>query len=103
MMMRFLITYHGMDYPDLEYAKASRTAFRAWAKENLGDALVDFGAPLLQSGQIALGQAADSVEIDGFSIIQARSYGEARAMLQDHPYLKRGGTIQINECLQVDA
>ena len=102
-MARFLITYHGMSYPDMEYARASRTALHAWADESLGDALVDFGAPLLQSGQLSAGQPTDAVEIDGFSIIQARSYSEARALLADHPYLKRGGTIQINECLEVDA
>ncbi|WP_077489447.1 hypothetical protein [Sinomonas mesophila] len=102
-MALFLITYHGMAYPDIEYATASRKSFRAWAKEALGDALVEFGAPLLQSGQMAVGQPADAVEIDGYSIIRARSYGEARAMLEGHPFLKEGGTIQINECMEVDA
>jgi hypothetical protein len=102
-MARFLITYHGMAYPDTEYATSSRKAFRAWANEALGDALVEFGAPLLQSGQLATGQPTDAVEIDGYSIIKARSYSEARALLRDHPFLKEGGTIQINECMEVDA
>lgn len=102
-MARFLITYHGLAYPDIEYAKKSRRILREWADEALGDALVEFGAPLLQSGQMSAGQPVDAVEIDGYTIIQARSYSEARALLKDHPYLKRGGTLQINECLEVDA
>ncbi|WP_413248752.1 hypothetical protein [Sinomonas flava] len=101
-MPRFLITYHNMLYPNPDYVTASRKALRAWADEKLGDALVDFGSPLLLGGQLCSGQPADSVEISGFTIIQARSLAEARDLLSDHPYLARGATIQIDECVEVD-
>ena len=101
-MPRFLITYHNMLYPDTDYVVASRKVLRAWANEKLGDALVDFGAPLLLGDQLCSGQAADSVEISGFTIIRARDLAEARDLLSDHPYLARGATIQIDECVEVD-
>lgn len=100
-MARFLITYHGMAYPDIEFAAASRALLRKWVDEKLSGELVDFGAPLFLAGQIAAGEPADSVEIDGYSIVQARSVDALRTLLADHPYLQRGGTIQINECLEV--
>ncbi|MDQ0259185.1 hypothetical protein J2W20_001073 [Sinomonas atrocyanea] len=100
-MTRFLITYHGMPYPEREVVEASRGALRAWAESSLGAALVDFGTPLLLGGQLSDGQATDAVEIDGYTIIEARDLADARALLADHPYLARGGTIQINECVEI--
>ncbi|GAB4098274.1 hypothetical protein [Sinomonas halotolerans] len=102
-MTRFLITYHGMAYPNTEYAVASRRVLREWANRKLGDALVDFGAPLLLAGQLSDGPPFDSVEISGYTIIQASSLSEARELLADHPYLARGATLQIDECMEVDA
>ncbi|MDQ4503810.1 hypothetical protein [Sinomonas sp. ASV322] len=99
--MRFLITYHGMPYPQEEIISASRAALRSWADKSLGAALVDFGAPLLLGGQLARGEPVDAVDIDGYSIIEARSLSDARAVLADHPYIALGGTIQINECLEL--
>ncbi|WP_334170635.1 hypothetical protein [Sinomonas sp.] len=100
-MSRFLITYHGMPYPQPDVISASRGALRKWAEESLGEALVDFGAPVLLGGQISSSQPVDAVEIDGYTIIEARSLAEARALLSDHPYIALGGTIQINECLEL--
>ncbi|MDQ4491596.1 hypothetical protein RBS60_15445 [Sinomonas sp. ASV486] len=98
-MTRFLITYHGMPYPETDVVAESRRALRAWADAKLGAALVDFGAPVLLGGQLSAGQATDPVEIDGYTIIEARSLSEVRDILADHPYLARGGTLQINECV----
>jgi hypothetical protein len=100
-MTRFLITYHGMPYPQPEIIAASRAALRKWTDNSLGVALIDFGAPLLLGGQISKGQPVDAVEIDGYTIIEARSLADARTLLSDHPYIASGGTIQINECLEL--
>ncbi|HKU11187.1 MAG TPA: hypothetical protein VJQ61_08165 [Sinomonas sp.] len=100
-MTRFLITYHGMPYPESDVIAATRGALRKWAQESLGQALVDFGAPVLQGGQIASGEPVDAVEIDGYTIIEARSLADARTLLSNHPYIALGGTIQINECLDL--
>lgn len=100
-MARFLITYHGMPYPEREVLVASRAALREWADRSLGSALVDFGAPVFMGAQLSAGQPTDSAEINGYTIIEASSLSEARALLEGHPYLGRGGTIQINECLEL--
>jgi hypothetical protein len=100
-MSRFLITYHGMPYPEPEVIAGFRQALRTWAEESLGKALVDFGAPLLLGDQIAAREPVDAVEIDGYTIIEARSLADARALLSNHPYIALGGTIQINECLEL--
>lgn len=100
-MTRFLITYHGMPYPERDVIERSRGALRKWAEERLGGALVDFGAPVLLGGQMSTGQPEDAVEIDGYTVIQARSLSEARDLLSDHPYLALGGTLQINECQEI--
>ncbi|WP_138445261.1 hypothetical protein [Sinomonas susongensis] len=100
-MSRFLITYHGMPYPQTDVITATRNTLRKWAERSLGEALVDFGAPVLLGGQIASSQPVDAVEIDGYTIIDAPSLAEARSLLSDHPYIALGGTIQINECLEL--
>ena len=41
------------------------------------------------------------VEIDGYTIVEARSVSKVRELLAGHPFLALGGTIQINECLDV--
>ncbi|MDQ0259186.1 hypothetical protein [Sinomonas atrocyanea] len=100
-MTRFLVTYHNLPYPDLERVAGDRRDFRAWAEKALGAAMVDFGAPLFVVGQLAQGAPGAQMEVDGYSIVEARSASEVRALLEDHPFLALGATIQINECLEV--
>jgi YCII-related domain-containing protein len=100
-MSRFLVTYHGSGMPDdpalLEQAKA---AFGAWVAE-AGDAIVDPGAPVAMMAQVAGEGATDAVQIGGYSIIQADSVEDAKAVLSSHPYVARGGTLQVNQILDV--
>ena len=100
-MSRFLVTYHGSGMPDdpalMDQAKA---AFGNWVA-GAGDAIVDPGAPVQMMTQVATGGAAEPVEIGGYSIIQADSVEDARAILSSHPYVGRGGTLQVNQILDV--
>jgi hypothetical protein len=100
-MAKYLITYHGSGMPDdpalLEQAKA---AFGRWVME-AGDALVDPGAPVHMATQVATGDATDPTEIGGYSIVQTDGLDAAVALLQTHPYVARGGTLQVNEILEV--
>ncbi|MDP9884973.1 hypothetical protein J2W21_002491 [Sinomonas atrocyanea] len=100
-MTRFLITYHDLPYPEMEEVAGERRDFRAWAEKALGTAMVDFGAPLFVVGQLAKGEPGAQMEVDGYSIVEARSASEVRALLANHPFLALGATIQINECLEV--
>ena len=100
-MNRFLVTYHGSGMPDdpalIEQAKA---AFGSWVA-GAGDAIVDPGAPVQMVTQMATDGATDAVEIGGYSIIQADSVEDAMAVLSSHPYVARGGTLQVNQILDV--
>jgi hypothetical protein len=101
MTARFLVTYHGQGMPDdpamVEQAKA---AFIAWVGE-AGDAIVDPGAPLHMVQQAANEQATAPAEIGGYTIIQADSADEAAGLLRSHPYVGRGGTLQLDEIFAV--
>ena len=100
-MNRFLVTYHGSGMPDdpalMEQAKA---AFGNWLA-GAGDAIVDPGAPVQMMAQVATEGAIDAVQIGGYSIIQADSLDDAMAVLSSHPYVARGGTLQVNQILNV--
>jgi hypothetical protein len=100
-MATFLVTYHGSGMPDdpamMEQAKA---AFGAWV-EQAGGAIVDPGAPVQMVGQVASGAPMDAAQIGGYSIIRADSPQAAEDVLRSHPYVGRGGTLQVNQILEV--
>jgi hypothetical protein len=81
----------------MEQAKA---AFGKWVSE-AGDALLDPGAPVRMVAQVWDSSATEASEIGGYSIIQADSQDEAVAVLRSHPYVARGGTLQVNQVLDV--
>jgi hypothetical protein len=98
-MARFLITYHGSERPaDPEAMEQTKAAFGQWASET-GDALVDPGAPLKLASQVAAGDPTVPVEIGGYSIIEADNLDSAVALLRSHPFVGRGGTLQVNQVL----
>jgi len=100
-MSRFLVTYHGSGMPDdPELMEQAKAAFGAWVAQ-AGDAIVDPGAPVHRVTQVSSGSATDPVEVGGYSIIQADSPDAAAAVLQSHPYVARGGTLQVNQVLEV--
>jgi hypothetical protein len=100
-MTRFLVTYHGQGMPDdpamMEQAKA---AFLEWVGA-AGDAIVEPGAPLRMVRQVSSGSPEPVAEIGGYSIIDAADAEAAAAVLESHPYVGRGGTLQVNEILAV--
>jgi hypothetical protein len=99
-MPQYLVTYHGMGHPTPEAMAAGRAAFQTWV-DSAGGAVVDPGAPVNVSAQIATGEPAAEAEIAGYSIVRAESLDGARALLANHPFIARGGTLQLNECLGV--
>jgi hypothetical protein len=100
-MSRFLITYHGSGMPDdPELMEQAKAAFGNWVA-GAGDAIVDPGAPVQMVKQVANDGATDAVQIGGYSIIQADNADAAAAVLSSHPYVARGGTLQVNQILEV--
>jgi len=77
-----------------EQAQAGMEAWMAWA-ERAGDAIVDLGTPLavVEPG----GDSGDP--IGGYSILQADSHEALAKLLEDHPHLGMGGTVETLEFL----
>jgi hypothetical protein len=93
-MARYLITYHGPGMPhDPAAVGQARQAFMAWAQKT-GAALVDPGSPI--AGYRTVGGPAEGPVL-GWSVIEADSPEDVAALLDDHPFVSRGGSLQINE------
>jgi len=100
-MPKFLVTYHGGEMPtDPAVAAQVKAAFGAWLAE-AGSAVIDPGAPVRMVTQVAGGETEEPAEIGGYSVIEADSIAAATAVLKSHPFVARGGTLQLNEALEI--
>jgi hypothetical protein len=70
----------------------------AWAGR-AGDALVDFGTPLAEASGAGTPVPAPGHMIAGYSILQADSEAELSKIIESHPHLAMGGTIEVQEML----
>ena len=100
-MATYLITYHGaMEMPSRPEARDQMmSAFRQWAA-SVGDGMVDPGSPLGPSKVVTSDTVADGNaggQIGGYTIIKADSMDDAVAAIRSHPFLSRGGTLQVSE------
>ena len=98
-MARYLITYHMEGHPDPAAMAKTREAFMVWAAKT-GAALVDPGAPVGSTSTVAGGglerDARSDLPFNGWSVIEAPDADAVAQMLSDHPFIGRGGTLQIN-------
>lgn len=100
-MAKYLVTYYGSGMPaDPALLEPMKAAFGKWVQE-AGSSIVDPGAPVHLVTQVANGTPTDAVDIGGYSIIEAPSLEAAERILQSHPFVGRGGTLQVNEVLVV--
>jgi hypothetical protein len=104
-MPTYLITYHGG--PGMptnpEEAEQMLAAFQAWAAE-VGDAMRDPGAPLAAARTVSTGSEVDGQKeaaISGYTVIEAASLDEAVQLVHSHPFLTRGGFLQVSESVAV--
>jgi hypothetical protein len=99
-MPRFLVTYHGSNMPhDAESMVKARDAFMHWAGKT-GSALVDPGAPIRATRTVSGSGPKDGLAegpFNGWSVIDAADLNAAAKLLVDHPFIGRGGVLQINE------
>jgi hypothetical protein len=96
---KFLVTYFGGGRPSTpEQAEQIHAAFAQWLAK-AGKAVVDPGAPVRFAMQVANGQAHQKVEIGGYSVIEAPSLADAVEILKSHPFVARGGTLQVDEAV----
>jgi hypothetical protein len=100
-MARYLVTYHGggAPPPDPETMAKIREAFMQWAQKT-GSPLTDPGAPvgsttLVTTSGVSTGRSSEP--FNGWSVIEAPNAEAAADLVKDHPFVARGGTLQINE------
>jgi hypothetical protein len=97
-MPKFLVTYHGGGAPAPDEAQQALAAFTAWAA-SAGDALIDPGAPLGPAKTVTSDSVTDgaaSGPANGYSVLEAASLESAVALVKDHPFLGRGGSLQVS-------
>ena len=97
-MARYLATYRGMSHVDPSQMAQTKQAFGKWIAE-AGDAVIDPGAPTNTLAHVSQG-APTTTEIGGYSIIEAGPVAKAVKPLESHPFVGRGGTLQVNEPLR---
>jgi hypothetical protein len=102
---KFLVTYHGGTEPDSpEAAQQVMAAFMAWAQKT-GSALVDPGAPLGPAKVVSSTAVTDGAAegpVGGYSIIKADDLDAAVALVADHPFVGRGGELQVSTAVLPD-
>ena len=102
-MPTFLITYHGaMEMPPTPEARDQMmSAFMEWAG-GVGDSMVDPGSPLGRSKVVTSEGDTDGKatgEVGGYTIITADSLDDAVRAVRSHPFVGRGGTLQVSEAV----
>jgi hypothetical protein len=84
-----------------EQAQAGMDAWMAWAAK-AGDAIVDLGAPLADAAHVGPGSAGGGADhVTGFSVLQAESADALTSVLDGHPHLAIGGSIEVLEFLSI--
>jgi hypothetical protein len=101
-MTKFLVTYHGAGAPDSpEAAQQAMAAFIAWSQKT-GSALVDPGAPLGPARVVTSNAVTDGAAdgpFGGYSVIEAGDLDAAVALVRDHPFVGRGGSLQVSTAI----
>ena len=88
-----------MSRPKEEMAKGME-AWAQWAQK-CGSNLVDMGSPLMGGQALTTaGSTASEKNVGGYSILQANSMDEAKALLNGHPHLgswNPAASIEVHE------
>jgi hypothetical protein len=101
----YLITYHGGgDMPSAPEARERMAAaFGAWAA-TVGDAMIDRGAPLAGARTVSAGGVTDGPAdgpAGGYTVLRAPSLDAAVELVKSHPFLSRGGSLQVSQAVEV--
>jgi hypothetical protein len=104
-MPTYLITYHGgPGMPaDPEAAKQMIAAFQAWVGE-VGAAMRDPGAPVAAAKTVSADSEVDGqavAQVGGYTLLEAESLDAAVGLVRSHPFLARGGSLQVSEAMSV--
>jgi len=99
-MPTFLVTYHGGGGPPPtpEAREQMMAAFQAWVAST-GDSMIDPGAPLGPSKVVTSDSVTDGAPGGGYTVISADSLDDAINLVKGHPFLTRGGTLQVSQAV----
>jgi hypothetical protein len=99
-MPRFLVTYYAGDMAsDPASIANARRAFTHWA-EQAGAALADVGTPVratLTIGADGVLDRSPGEPLLGWSVLDAADRDAALHLVQHHPFLSLGATLQISD------
>jgi hypothetical protein len=102
-MAKFVLMFHGGESPE-DPSQAVMDRWMAWFGE-LGDSVVDMGAPFGASATIASdgtptpGSGTDPAT--GYTVIEAASLHDAVVMAKGCPGLSSGGSVRLYEARQM--
>jgi hypothetical protein len=108
-MPTYLVTYHGnggappSPPPTPEAREQVMAAFAAWVA-SVGDAMIDPGAPLAGSKSVSSAGSEDgpaSGPIGGYTLLRAADLDTAVKLVTQHPFISRGGTLQVSEAVNL--
>jgi hypothetical protein len=104
-MPTYLITYHGGPGMPTDPAAVQQmlAAFQGWVAE-VGAAMRDPGAPLAAAKTVSADRDVDGqseAAIGGYTVLEAGSLDEAVGLVRSHPFLTRGGSLQVSEAVGV--
>jgi len=100
-MPTYLVSYHGGSAPDSPEAAAMMlAAFQAWAS-GVGDKMIDPGAPLGAARAVTAegAEPAEGTGPGGYTLLRADDMDAAVALVADHPFVARGGTLIVSEAM----
>ena len=110
-MNKYLVTYYAAPEAMAQMATATEeqkaAGMKMWMdwKDNVGNAVLDFGAPLMGGNAVAQdgGVAASGKDLTGYSILQAESMEAVQKMLVSHPHhhWHDSATIEVHEMVQM--
>jgi hypothetical protein len=104
-MATYLVTYHGSGGPPPtpEGQQQAMAAFGEWVA-SVGDAMVDPGAPLAASRAVSSGGTSEGSAagpIAGYTLLRAPDLDAAVRLVENHPFISRGGALQVSEAVNL--
>lgn len=104
-MPNYVLTYHGEMGPMPEDPAVMEAVMQEWGAwyGQIGDALVDGGAPFGETASIGPDGAdtANPASMTGYTIIKADDIAGAAVFAKTCPVLKNGHTVQISQSIDM--
>lgn len=105
-MAKYIFGYHGGSgmATTEEEVSAVMAQWGAWYAE-LGEAIVDGGAPTAQAATVAsdgvVSEGGGPNPLTGYTVVTANSFDAATAMAEGCPILDAGGSVEVAELLEM--